>query len=457
MGDYDAYNNIVLGDKRLSDRFARILNQLASNPSASVSAACGDPYQAKAAYRFAGNDEVTVDAVTAIARDVTVENIVSAAPSVVLIAEDTTDLNYSNLRQTKGLGTIGGSESLKGLHAHSAVALGESGETYGLLAQKIWARPQELFGRKVDRREMPIEEKDSYKWLETMKMAQAAMPEEIDAVHVCDRDGDFYELFSKAMELNANILCRKQYNRFAEDDGEAARLNDIIEGTEEAGRITVKVPRDSHTKRVGRDVVLGIKYGKCTLLRPRNLEKNGGVPKAIEMYFVAAAEIGEVPEGQERIYWQLLTNVRTESFEDAVARIQWYTQRWKIELFHRTLKDGCKVEELQSETAEKLMKLIAIYSIIALHIMLLTYAARTRPDESCESYLADSEWKVLYRVANKTKRVPEKPPTIYEAVVMIAKLGGFLARKSDGFPGVTVIWRGLTSFYTILDAVPFLA
>jgi len=457
MGDYYDYSNADFGDERLGKRLARVLEQLSGNPAASISAACKDPYQAKAAYRFTANDEVIVDAITKITRDITIANIVAGNPSVVLIPEDTTDLNYSNLSETEGLGVIGGSNALKGLKVHSAIAIGESGETYGLLAQKIWARPHELFGRKVDRREMQIDEKESFKWLETVMNAQAALPDDIYAVHICDREGDIYELFCKVIEMNANILCRKQYNRFTENDGDIIKLNDYIAGIPEVGRITVKVPRDSHTNRVSRDAILEIKHGKCTFPRPRNLEKNDGVPKSIEMYFVSAVEIGDVPAGQEKIFWQLLTNVPTESFEDAVTRIQWYTQRWKIELFHRTLKDGCKVEELQSETAEKLMKLVAIYSIIALQIMLLTYAARSRPGESCESYLSETEWKILYRVANKTKRVPDKPPTIYEAVVMIAKLGGFLARKSDGFPGVTVIWRGLTSLYTILDAVPFLA
>ena len=125
-------------------------------------------------------------------------------------------------------------------------------------------------------------------------------------------------------------------------------------------------------------------------------------------------------------------------------------------MFHKTLKSGCKVEELQSNSAEKLTKLVAIYSIVALQIMLLNYIARAHPDRSCEICFTEEEWQILYKVANKTKDLPEKPPTIQEAVVMIAKLGGFLARKSDGYPGVTVIWRGLTSFYTILDAVPFL-
>ena len=456
MNDYEGYEKVELGDERLSKRLPKLLDQLASDPNASISAACKDPYQAKAAYRFVGNDEVTTEAITKITREVTVENINAAKPSVLLIPEDTSDLNYTNLKKTEGLGSMGGSKALRGLHVHSAIAIGEACETYGLLAQKIWARPPENFGLKVNRANIPIEEKESNKWLETMAAAQEALPSDIFAVHICDREGDIFEFFCKANEVKANYLCRRQYNRIIEDGSGDIRLNDYIASIPEAGRITVQVPRDSHTKRISRNAELEIKYGKCVMPKPRNLAKNDELPESIEVYFVSAVEIG-APEGQERIFWQLITNVPTESFEDAVTRIQWYIQRWKIEMFHKTLKGGCKVEELQSESAEKLMKLVAIYSIIALQIMLISYAARTSPDETCETFLTEDEWKILYRVANRTKRLPEKPPTILEAVIMIAKLGGFLARKSDGFPGVAVIWRGLTSFYAILDAVPFLA
>jgi len=198
-----------------------------------------------------------------------------------------------------------------------------------------------------------------------------------------------------------------------------------------------------------------VKFGKSRITKSKRLAGRKDVPESLEIYVVTVDE-AEPPQGQEKIFWQLITNVPTENFEDAVERIHWYTQRWKIETFHKTLKSGCKVEKLQAETADKLKKLIVIYSILSLQIMFLSNEARTRSDESCEIYLTEDEWKILYRVANKTKTLPEKPPTILEAVVMIAKLGGFLARKSDSFPGVMVIWRGLTNFYTILDAVPFL-
>ena len=456
MGNFEGYAKAGLGDERLDKRLLRILGQLAGNPTASILEACQDPYQAKAAYRFVGNDEVTTEAIANIARDVTLGNINAARPPVLLIPQDTTEFNYTNLKATDGLGNIGTRKTDMGIVAHSAMAISDAGEVFGLMAQKIWIRPPEEHGKSSKRINLPIEEKESNKWLETIKNAGGPFPEGTFAVHICDREGDIYELFCKAEREDANYLCRRCHDRKIESEDDIGKLDDFAKALPVAGRITVRVPRDSHTGRIARDAELEIKYGKCQIMKPSNLVSTNDLPESIEVYVVSATEI-EPPPGQEKIFWQLVTNVPTENFEDAVTRIQWYTQRWKIEIFHRTLKSGCKVEELQSESADKLMKLIAIYSIIALQIMELGYLARTRPNESCEICFTEDEWKILYRVANKTKKLPEKPPTIKEAVVMIAKLGGFPARKSDGDPGVTVIWRGLTKFYTIFDAAEFLA
>ena len=456
MDDYSDYGNAEFGDERLSKRLPRLLEQLAGNPTASISAACQDPYQAKAAYRFVGNDEVNTGAITGITREVTIGRINEAKPSVVLIPQDTSEVNYTNLKATDGLGNIGSSKSLLGINVHSAVAISETGEIYGLLAQKLWVRPLEDYGKSdATRKKLPIEEKESYKWLEALEKAGASFPEGTRAVHICDREGDIYELFCKAEKEGYLYLCRRAHSRNIKEENGLKKLDDLAKTLPVAGTITVHVPRDSHTKRMERDAEVEIKHGKCRITKSSHLESNKELPKSVEIYFVSAVE-ADPPQGQSALSWHLITNVPTESFEEAVTRIAWYTQRWKIETFHRTLKSGCKVEELQSDSAEKLMKLIAVYSIIALQIMLISYMARAHPDSSCEVCLAEEEWKILYRVANKTKNLPDKPPTIHEAVVMIAKLGGFLGRKSDGFPGVAVMWRGLSSFYTILDAALFL-
>jgi len=456
MGSYDDYCNAELGDERLSKRLARLLEQLSGNPGASISAACRDPYQAKAVYRFVGNDEVTAEAITKITQELTVGRINEAKPSVLLIPQDTTELNYSGLLETNGLGTIGGKSTTRGFLVHSSIAVAETGEVFGLLAQKQWVRPPEELGKTKSRRfDQPIEEKESYKWLETIEKSKVTVPDGTTVVHICDREGDIYELFCKAENENTQYLCRRRHERGIEDEDGPKLLTDFVNTLPVADTINVQVPRDSHTKRIARNAEVEVRYGKCKIVKTRRLYGSKDLPESIYVYAISAVE-KDVPQGQEGISWQLITNVPTESFEDAVTRIMWYTQRWKIETFHRTLKSGCKVEELQSESAYKLMKLIAIYSIIALQIMLLSHVARTRPDESCEIWLTEDEWKILYRVANKTRELPEKIPTIQEAVVMIAKIGGFLARKSDGFPGVTVTWRGLTSLYAILEAVPYL-
>ena len=456
MGNFVDYAKAKLGDNRLSARLVRFLEQLAGNPTASISAALQDPYQAKAAYRFVGNDDVTTEEITKITRDVTLANINEVKPPVLLLPQDTTEFNYTNLKATEGLGNIGTRKTDMGIVAHSAIAISDTGAVFGLMAQKIWIRPPEEHGKSSERIKLPIEEKESNKWLETVESSGSPFPEGTLAVHICDREGDIYELFCKAERDNAKYLCRKCHDRKIENENGIRKLDDFEKVLPVAGLININVPRDSHTGRKARDAELEIRQGKCQILKPSNLVSTKDLPKYLEVYVVTATETDQ-PPGQEKIYWHLITNVPTESFEDAVERIQWYTQRWKIETFHRTLKSGCKVEELQSRSAGTLMKLIAIYSIIALEIMELGYMARTQPDATCEICLTEDEWKILYRVAKKTKELPEKPPTIQEAVVMIAKLGGFLARKSDGHPGVTVIWRGLTKLYTILDAAEFLA
>ena len=455
MCEYANYSDAEFGDERLGVRLARLLEQLSNNPTASISAACRDPYQAKAAYRFTANPNVTPEAITKITREVTIGNIGTAKPSVLLIPQDTTEINYSNLKSTSGMGNIGTRNTDMGIIVHSAVAISEEGEIYGLMAQKIWVRPPEEHGKSKKRNYLPIEEKESYKWLETMERAEAPFPEDTLAVHICDREGDIFEFFCNAKEKNAHYLCRKRHNRKIESQTGNKNLDDFVKTLPAAGNITVHIPRDSHTKRTERNAIVEIKYGKCIMKKPSSPVYRKDLPETIEIYVISAVETNP-PSGQGKIFWQLITNIPTESFEDAVTRIQWYTQRWKIETFHRTLKSGCGIEELQSDSADKLMKLIAIYSIIALQIMFLGYLGRSHPDESCEICFTKDEWIVLYRVANKTRMLPEKPPTILDAVVMIAKLGGFLGRKSDGFPGVTVIWRGLSLFYSLLEAAAFL-
>ena len=463
MNNYDEYANAVFGDKRRSNRFVKLLGQLAKNAAACISAAIGNFHQAKAAYRFIGNDDVTVEAITQITREVTIANMLADKPNedsnealTVLVAEDTTSVNYNGLKNTEGLGPLSNSKKALGIEVHSALAVSVDGGIYGLLWQKLWTRSVEEFGKTVANRRKPVEEKESYKWIETMETIEKSLPENINVVYVCDREGDMYELFCKAEELKTRYLCRRRINRNTKGEGGTGKLDDIVQSLPVAVVTELKVPRDSHTGRVARTAKIAIKYGKTKITKSDALLRtNKELPNAVEVYVVTVEEI-DAPEGQEKILWNLITNVPTETKEEALVCIKWYTQRWKIETFHHTLKSGCKIEELQSEKAERLEKLIAIYSIIAVEIMHLTMIGRLMPDASCELLLGEEEWQLLYRVSNKTRQVPEEAPSVKEAVLMIARLGGFLARKSDGDPGTTVIWRGLTTFMTLAEHASYI-
>jgi len=457
MGDYSAYKEIKLGDKMLSDRVEKTLEQLSTNPSASISAACKNRHQSKAVYRLAANKKFTADAVIKVSRQETIKRISESGSHVVLIPQDTTSLNYSGLKNTGGLGDINDNQNNSGIMLHSAIAVSEKGQPFGLLAEKAWVRPKDELGKRRLRNHLPIEEKESYKWLETLDSANIANElEGVHFIHLCDREGDVYELFAKADIEGATYICRRMRNRTVINENEETLSIGIYLNTlPVAGELLIDVPRDSHTGRKARTARLEIRFGRTLIKKPSMLKKHENLPDTLEVNLVSVQEI-DFSAGAEPISWQLITNDKVETFEDAVTCVRRYTQRWKIETFHFVLKSGCAIEKLQISTSEKLVKLIALYSVIALQIMILTFLARTNPDMSCEIAFDEDEWKILFKVARKTKTAPNKPPTIYEAVIMIAELGGFLARKSDGFPGVSVIWRGLNSFYSILEASKFL-
>ena len=138
----------------------------------------------------------------------------------------------------------------------------------------------------------------------------------------------------------------------------------------------------------------------------------------------------------------LLTTLPVATFEEALQCLTWYTYRWRIERYHFILKSGCQVEKLQLETRDRLMRALAVYSMVASRLLWLTYHARQTPDAPCTVALSDSEWKALYAATHKTTILPDCPPDLQTAVLWIARLGGFLARKGDGQPGVKVLWRG---------------
>ena len=160
----------------------------------------------------------------------------------------------------------------------------------------------------------------------------------------------------------------------------------------------------------------------------------------VTMYAIHALEQFP-PEGETPIEWILLTNIPVTTLDEAKEKIHWYSMRWRIEMFFKILKSGFKVESCRLGDSKRLIRYLTVMSIIAWRLFMITLIARTDPTISCSIFLSDSEWKVL-GLKMLHQNISSKPPTISEAVILIAKLGGFLARKSDGSPGTLVLWRG---------------
>ncbi|WP_419892544.1 IS4 family transposase [Paenibacillus xylanexedens] len=430
---------------RTLNRFIRTMQTLFSHPEASIAEASKNAAEAKAIYRLLQNPQLTEENVLESYRTETLRQMKQTEESVFLCVQDTTEIKYGNREKTPGLGAYNRKQT-KGLLAHSALVLTPSGLPLGLLHQKIWARDLALKAeRKVSR---PYEQKESYKWTEAAKASVLGLPADMKLIHIGDREADFFEFLYHLHVDEQSYVVRSMQNRITEAEG--LFMQDEVRKQPSSGQITVSLPRDTRSSEAARDTTLEIRFLTDMVHVPAHLKQKGAAYSPLPCTLIHALETTPL-EGETPIEWFLLTNLTVATVDDAREKVAWYVQRWKIERFHYILKSGCEIEKLQERDGDRLRKLILFYSIIAVQLQQMTYLVRQKPDAPCTSFMGDEEWKVLYRVANKTKTLPSKPPTLRESVIALAKLGGFLGRKSDGDPGAKVLWRGLQAFRTILD------
>ena len=275
------------------------------------------------------------------------------------------------------------------------------------------------------------------KWLRSYRAAaevQKCCPETM-VVSVGDREADFYELFYEAAKnvCGPKLLVRAERTRNRKVDDVA--LWDKLRCEPVAGYRELFIPRKG--SRPARTARLQVRYARVTLDPPKGKD----LPK-IRVWAVYAREVDYLPNVSSPVEWMLLTTVGVLSFEDAAERLRWYTERWGIEVYHRTLKSGCRIEDRRLNHADRLEACLAIDLVVAWRIYWLTKQGRETPNIPCDDFLSEEEWKVLY-VSVRREPPPDKPPSLREAVRMIASLGGFLGRRGDGEPGTTTMWRGL--------------
>lgn len=432
-------NKNEFGDKRLEQRMETILEQITEKPHSTVPQAIEGQHQVKACYRFWDNKKVKPDKILKHHVLETIE--VASQEKIILIPQDTSDLDFSNLKRTKGLGYLE-NKYLQGIKVHTALAISESGLPLGILWQKQWTRPNEEYGKKAKRNLKPTQEKESQRWIDCHNEINRLLPEDITKVHITDREGDIYDMLSSPRTENEHLLLR-----FAQDrriEGEEHRIKTALESQPIAGKYTVHVGRRGLEQP--RDIELSIKYMAVEIKPPQKRYKDKTL-KTVKMTAIKAYEEGAEKETQ--IEWNLLTTLPVTGIEDTKKYVKYYTMRWLIERYHFTLKSGCQVEDLQLETAQRLENAVATYCIAAYRIMYMAYLARIEPEMDARVILTEDEITALCLKFGKDAQIVRIP--VKTAVIWIARLGGFLARKSDGMPGVKTLWRGIYALEFLVE------
>lgn len=434
-----------LGDKRRNKRLVRLVEDLASQPNASVPQASGDLAATQAAYEFWSSPRIQAQAIREAHQKSTLERV--KQHSLIIAIQDTTELNFSHHPSKKGMGYLDNAKS-RGLKVHSVFCSSAKGVPIGVLHQQVWARDPAELGKKHQRHKKLTQDKESQRWLSALDVTGSLISPETVVLTVADREADIYDLLVLPRRPNCELLIRASHNRCVKRSPEGLqveRLQSVMGQIAPCGQLTLELRR--HPEREARRADLSVRTSTLEFQPPPTHPERERL-EPVSLQVILAVE-DNPPAGVEPVCWLLLTTLAVSCFEDVVECLRWYSYRWLIERYHYVLKSGCRLEQLQLETGERIQRALATYTIVAWRLLWITYLARYHPDTPADTVLATHEWQALYCTIHKTSTPPVSPPSLNTCVRWIAQLGGFLARKGDGEPGVKTIWQGLRRLHDI--------
>jgi hypothetical protein len=438
------FGTIRVFDERLKQRLYTIAQDFFNRPQTNIPEASGCKAKTMGAYRFFQNEKVSMDVILTPHVESTIERI--REHKVVLAPQDTTTLNYVTHPGTEGFGPINNlHNSSVGLILHDTLAFTEEGTPLGVIDAQCWAREEEAQGKSKHRKSLPIEEKESVKWIRSfqkLREIQALCPQ-TTLISIGDRESDIYELFVEATRTpnEPKLLVRSERSRERKVDDEY--LWEQLANQTPDGVLKLYLPKRGNEK--ARTATLALHYAKVRLTPPK-----GKAFDAVQLGAVYLVEI-DCEADVSPIEWMLLTTVEVKDLDCAKRCVEWYAGRWGIEVYHRTLKSGCRIKDRQLGTAERIQTCLGVDMVVAWRVYYLTMLGREVPDQPCTVFFEDIEWKALCCYHWKTPELPQQPPTLAEAIRMVGKIGGHLGRKGDGMPGTECIWRGLQRLDTAVD------
>lgn len=426
------FGDAQLGDLRRTDRLVRMSAKIISSPGCNLSEMMGSQADNKAAQRFFASDAFGYEDLVAPAIAQTIDCM--PEKNRVYLIQDTSHLNYDSHTATLGLGHIGSTDdkSFQGLMMHWTLALSAKAECLGVAGLKLWQRAPEPRKKSPQAHQnVPIESKESYKWIEAVDYLDGLLPKDTQAVWIGDREADIYDFMHRIKSKKQDFVIRCNENRIIDD--EEGLLKEKVRSQPRIGTQILSL-KTLEGKDL-RDLEVDIQCCEIPLVVQRR--KGGAKSKHrcndLEIHAV------RVSSQQHEFEWILLTSLPVETLNDCLEIVWIYKQRWHIESVHKTLKSGFKAEKITLDSAQKLTKAIAVMLPCAVKVYELSQKQKHVPDQAADTVLSKIECMLL---SKKNRKSATYVPTVKEAWYWIGLLGGFRGSKNSAPPGQMTFWRG---------------
>lgn len=441
---------IEIGDERLNARLLDIAEGAFKNPQASLNTMFHTRAEVQGCYRFFSNDLVNEEKIITPHFESTYKRC--SQHRIVLSLGDSTSLNYTTRKTLKASGYIS-SNNAQGFFLHAGIVITPERLHLGLISQKFWAREKEKPGRSL-REYKSLEEKESYRWIEGYRAAcsLAVKCKDTQVIHITDREGDIFEIFTEHDALKckgtaADYIIRSNHNRTVyPTNRDSTRLLEELESSTKIAEISFDViKREDDTTRHVRQSVYAL---------PVEIKSRYGADTPNVKTTINAIYLKEItpPNVEKPINWCLLTSLPIRNLEEIKLIVEYYLCRWEIEIFFKTYKSGCKVEEKSLRSADRLYPLFSLLLIIAWRLNFLLQLSRVNPNLSCHLFFEPSEWKAGCIAATRNKSPPLHPPSLGDMMTFIGKLGGHIKRKNHLQPGIKMMWIGISKLFHYADA-----
>jgi hypothetical protein len=442
------FENLDLPDERINKRTISLLCSMSANPGSNIHSICRDKKELKAAYRLMSNDSFDIDEVMEIHSEKTIERC--CEEKRVVLIQDTTGVSY-NEGCKEGLGRIGGNvvkgePQSRGLFCHNVLAFSEGGEPLGLFDQQIWAR-RKVIDKTLKR---SIKEKESYRWIKPLNKDKY-FEKETRFIVLSDRESDFKINLKTIIEKKMDFVVRARPFRV---DFTGIKLKTLLENLKEENTIITPIENrtyeNSHHRRPlkkkynknDQDTLFRVKYCPVEM----DLSSSPSEKKSTSLHLVQVKEI-QKKRRMLLLEWILLTSLPIRSMNEALDVIALYKSRWRIEVFHKAQKSGCRIEKSELRNRERLKRFISLQSLVSFAVCRIKYLLTSQTEKPAENYFNSDAIEILK--CSSLEKIRKKNITVKDFVFMLANLEGYKHNKLEKPPGVVVLSKAIKSFNQI--------